>query len=253
MSETKVCTKCGIEQDISCFSKSKTCKGGYSTQCKSCISLSWKQYSANNKLKLKNYKEKNKSVLLAKHREYNKKNREKINAKNSQYRKENRAKCTEYTRQFKAKDMEKWRKYALEYSIKNKERIAKRQSNYFQKPGVKEKSNLATQRYRALKRALPSTLTNEQWETIKSHFNNRCAYCGRELPLAQEHFIALSKGGEHTINNIIPSCISCNSSKREKDFSEWYPRYRYYSKKREKFILDYLNYKNNIQQLTLAI
>ena len=112
---------------------------------------------------------------------------------------------------------------------------------------------MRNQRRMALKRKLSSTLTLAQWENMKMHFNNKCAYCGKELPLAQEHFLALTKGGEYTVNNIIPSCKTCNSSKCNKDFFTWYPKYKYFSKKREKIILKFLNYKNEIQQLTFTI
>lgn len=103
----------------------------------------------------------------------------------------------------------------------------------------------------ATKRSLPSTLTITQWENIKTFFDNRCSYCGEEKPLHQEHFIPLSKGGEYASSNIICACASCNSSKGAKPFGIWYPKYKYYSTKREKAILDYLGYKNGIQQLAL--
>lgn len=107
------------------------------------------------------------------------------------------------------------------------------------------------QRRRSLKRKLETTLTLNQWENIKIHFNNKCCYCNRELPLEQEHFIALSVMGEYTINNIIPACKSCNASKSNKIFNEWYPKYKYYSKKREKIILSFLGYTKGIQQLKI--
>ena len=107
------------------------------------------------------------------------------------------------------------------------------------------------QKRRTLKKSLESTFTPKQWEQTKEHFNNSCCYCGKELPLEMEHLIALSKGGEYTSNNIIPSCKSCNCSKNNKDFFIWYPKYRHYSKKREKKILEFLNYKNEFQQLKI--
>lgn len=71
-----------------------------------------------------------------------------------------------------------------------------------------------------------TTTTYRGWENsaqqIKKYFNNRCAYCGKELPLQQDHFIALSKGGEYSKNNIVPSCQSCNGSKGAKEFETWY-------------------------------
>lgn len=115
-----------------------------------------------------------------------------------------------------------------------------------------EKIRNFTQRRNARKRSLLSTLTPEQWENIKHHFNNCCAYCGNSLPLTQDHLVPLSKGGEYTINNIIPACGSCNSSKGPEMFEEWFPSFKHYSKEREQIILEYLNYdKQNIQQLSI--
>lgn len=118
---------------------------------------------------------------------------------------------------------------------------------------IPKKKRISNQIRRTFKRQLPSTLTDMQWLTIKKQFNNRCAYCNRELPLEMEHFIPLSKLGEFSVNNIICACKPCNSSKGNKDFFEWYSKHDYYSKKREKFILKFLNYKDGIQQITLAI
>lgn len=103
----------------------------------------------------------------------------------------------------------------------------------------------------ALKRGLPSTLTPQQWEQCKNHFNNHCAYCNSDKPLTQDHFIALSKFGEYSSRNIIPACGSCNPSKSNKPFSTWYPKQPFYSKSREKKILSYLGYSKGIQQLSL--
>lgn len=131
----------------------------------------------------------------------------------------------------------------------NKDKSYKKVKKYQQ--NNPEKCNIKDQRRRSRKKQLPATLTIEQWQLIKNHFNNRCVYCGKELPLEQEHFIPLSKGGEYTLNNIIPSCKSCNASKHDANFFEWYYTYKYYSKKREKAILDFLGYKEYAkQQLT---
>ena len=158
------------------------------------------------------------------------------------------------------------KEYAKQYYQKNKKTIAEQQKQYkeehskvvteYQRQWRHEHSLECcnyTHKHEATKRNLPYTLTIEHWQQCKEHFNNKCAYCGKELPLAQEHFLALTKGGEYSKDNIIPSCKSCNSSKHDRNFFEWYPKYKYYSKKREKFILKFLNYKDHSQQLTLAI
>lgn len=58
--------------------------------------------------------------------------------------------------------------------------------------------------------------------------------------LTQDHFLPLSKGGEYTVNNIIPACKNCNCSKQDKDFSEWYSKQEFYRKERELKILEHV-------------
>jgi len=118
-----------------------------------------------------------------------------------------------------------------------------------------EKRRLSGQRRRTLKKNAKATLTNEQWDITLNHFGRKCAYCGRSAKdgetLHQDHFHPLAKNGELSVENVIPACGSCNSSKGKKLFSVWYPKFKYYSKEREKTILEYLNYHNGFQQLAL--
>ncbi len=74
------------------------------------------------------------------------------------------------------------------------------------------------QRRRARKRALPATLTAQEWDDLKAKFDYRCAYCGKawfeiEGVLEQEHVIPVTRGGAYTADNIVPACKSCNSKK----------------------------------------
>ena len=57
--------------------------------------------------------------------------------------------------------------------------------------------------------------TAEQWRYLQEHFSHCCAYCGKKSSggLTQDHITPLSKGGDHTLSNIVPSCRSCNSAK----------------------------------------
>lgn len=69
-------------------------------------------------------------------------------------------------------------------------------------------------RRRARKKALPATLTTEQWEAIKRAYRNRCAYCSkRPRRLTQDHVVPVSKGGGTTPDNIVPACGPCNGRK----------------------------------------
>ena len=52
-----------------------------------------------------------------------------------------------------------------------------------------------------------------------------CAYCNRrrspDVVLTADHLVALASGGSNNIANITPACLSCNSSKQDKDVVEW--------------------------------
>lgn len=110
----------------------------------------------------------------------------------------------------------------------------------------------SVQRRLARKRKLPATLTDKEWIRVLKHFGNKCAYCGCEADkLEKEHFVPLSKGGEYSKENILPSCLRCNRNKSDHNFFDWYPETRWYSEAREQKILQYLGYKNNMQQLAL--
>ena len=141
-------------------------------------------------------------------------------------------------------------KYSRKYYQRNKDRIAEYNKDYYEKNKEKAFEYAIKRKHRI--RKLPCSLTLSEWNNIKEKFDNKCAYCGEERKLTQEHFIPLSKGGEYTINNIIPACRSCNCSKKDRDFFEWYPEQSFYSKTRENKILEYLNYiDSDIQQLAL--
>ena len=196
------------------------------------------------------YREENKDKEKERHKRYKDKNRDKINERNKKYKLEHKEKEKGYNKKYREKYKlrikeyreEKKLEYCMAWYDKNKERVIERQKQY--RRNNKDKINIQTNLRRARKCRLLSNLTLDQWVEIKNYFNNKCAYCGKEFPLEQDHFIPLSKGGEYSKSNIIPACRSCNASKNTKNFFEWYPKYRYYSKKREKLILEYMEYKS---------
>ena len=58
-------------------------------------------------------------------------------------------------------------------------------------------------------------LSLEEWDGRIKEFGGRCAYCGRIAALSQDHVQPISTGGEHTIENVVPACKHCNSSKHD--------------------------------------
>lgn len=136
-----------------------------------------------------------------------------------------------------------------------KEDVAQRSRHMFLCIDCDRKRNIRQAHLRREnKRITPKELilTIKQWEECEKAFVYKCAYCGKKRKLTQDHFIPLSKGGEYSLNNIVPVCLSCNSSKLDNDFFEWYPKQPFYSELRERRILKYLNYNKKLyQQLSI--
>lgn len=68
-----------------------------------------------------------------------------------------------------------------------------------------------------------------QWQEALEFFDYRCAYCSAEAELTLDHVVAISKGGQHNILNIVPACKHCNSSKGANDMEEWYRSRSYFT------------------------
>ena len=78
-----------------------------------------------------------------------------------------------------------------------------------------EATLLKVHRRRARKLDAPrNDLTLKQWQAIKAYYGQKCVYCGRKTArLTQDHITPLSKGGSHTVSNVLPACRPCNSKK----------------------------------------
>jgi 5-methylcytosine-specific restriction endonuclease McrA len=58
------------------------------------------------------------------------------------------------------------------------------------------------------------SLTPQEWKTILDVFGHACAYCLRtDRKLSQDHVIGVSRGGDHTAENVVPACMPCNQRK----------------------------------------
>lgn len=64
-------------------------------------------------------------------------------------------------------------------------------------------------------------VTGEDWRRLCDRHDRRCVYCSRRRPLTMDHVIPLSRGGRHSIGNLLPACASCNASKSNRFLVEW--------------------------------
>lgn len=123
------------------------------------------------------------------------------------------------------RDKERNKQRAAEYRAKYPEKVRESMRRSQQKHP--ETFRLGTQRRRARKRQLPDTFTREDWAQCLEWWNGCCAYCGTQqgfwTKITADHFIPLSADcSPGTVReNMIPACLSCNSSKHTRDATEW--------------------------------
>ncbi|UBF29873.1 HNH endonuclease (plasmid) [Kovacikia minuta CCNUW1] len=117
---------------------------------------------------------------------------------------------------------------------RNRDSKRERARERYWMPGGKESYYRSAYRRLALKNGGSSSgLNKSQRELLKMILKGACAYC-RNIPLPEEleldHVIPLSQGGDDTPENLLPCCLSCNRSKKDKDFLSWYTIQPFYSK-----------------------
>jgi len=93
---------------------------------------------------------------------------------------------------------------------------------YKQHPGKHAEYSLKS---RARRVGADGSYTQEEFRELCSIFEYRCAYCGRAEstagPLGPDHIVPLAKGGDNSIDNILPCCQHCNFSKGDKSLDEF--------------------------------
>ena len=143
----------------------------------------------------------------------------------------------------------KKQEYDKEFYKNNKESLQKYYEEW-RENGGREIRNISEGKRRSLKNALLSDLTIDEWKDTLDYFGNSCAYCGISeeqhkathcTNLHKDHVVPLSKGGEYTKQNIIPSCIICNSSKNNNSLEDFFSYSESFSRDRYKRVTYFCN------------
>lgn len=80
----------------------------------------------------------------------------------------------------------------------------------------------ANRRRRAQIRASASPgVTERDWRRLVHRYSSRCAYCRCSAPITMDHVVPISRGGRHSIGNVIPACFPCNAAKRDDFLAYW--------------------------------
>jgi 5-methylcytosine-specific restriction endonuclease McrA len=56
---------------------------------------------------------------------------------------------------------------------------------------------------------------------LKATFDGKCAYCLCADAEAFDHVEPIARGGAHSLDNLVPACTRCNSSKNARTLMQW--------------------------------
>lgn len=225
--ETKTCTKCFIEKQLSDFYKAKLGKYGLTAICKTCSNAATKIWNDNNKERVKENQRKyvaaNREKVREKDRKYKHTHRELVNERSKiykqthpekvkKYKDEHREQDNLYHRIRYAENIEKERQRSKDKYIRDKVHVQEYNKNYHAThQGLRQEYK---RKYRARRKNAEGYITKKEWDELLDRFNHTCLRCGRtDIKLTLDHVIPLTRGGSHTIDNAQPLCISCNSIK----------------------------------------
>jgi hypothetical protein len=120
--ETKICNKCKEEKELCEFGKNVKNKDELQNICKNC-----------DRLKSKEYREKNREKHLLSQKKSYDKNKEKRLITNKQYYNKNRDNIINRNKEYYRNNIDKYRVTKKEWSEKNKEKVLKKSKEYSQK------------------------------------------------------------------------------------------------------------------------
>ncbi len=85
-------------------------------------------------------------------------------------------------------------------------------------------------------------LTEQEWFFAQKYFNGKCAYCGEDTSHpTKDHIKPLISGGTLRMDNVLPCCQKCNSSKKDNEMISWFEAQKFYKPERLSKIVDYIN------------
>jgi 5-methylcytosine-specific restriction endonuclease McrA len=183
MTNCKPCKKCGQVLPLSDFHRNSNIADGHKNSCKAC-----------------------ESRLYAEYREKNPRN-----VTPDQQKKWNEARKARYSKS-------ELRLLKRVYYQNNKEAFRESRKRYLAKnPGL----NAAyVRKYEALRRGNGVFLITKK--EIANLVSGSCFYCEAKVTkLTLDHVIPLSRGGTHSIGNLVGACSTCNSSKGNRFITEW--------------------------------
>ena len=203
---TKLCTKCNTIKSTAEFGNHSKSKDGKQYQCKECRNKNGRESrqkdNSNHKEILKKSYQKHKEKRLKEKEDYRNSNRNLLAEKQKEYYQEHK---------------ENYIDYQKTYRVKNKDKILEKYKKYRKTNNYKISRRNSSNKRRTITKT--GDVTTQQLQELYEN-SKFCYWCNTNLKnkkIHLDHYIPLSKGGQHTLSNLVVSCPHCNHIKSSKD------------------------------------
>ena len=149
---------------------------------------------------------------------------------------EQKQKAREYARQWRINNPDKCREYHRVYAEKypdkererHREKSARLRKLYPERQSIADRKWMETNReaHRAKsQRRRVKERNNKTFlilpKELKKLYSQPCINCGSKDRITADHIIPVARGGQHSVGNLQPLCMPCNSSKNSRTMTEW--------------------------------
>lgn len=190
MTHSKPCTKCKQIKPLSEFHKYVRSIDGHKPYCKECNKVAARQWHAANP--------------------------EKVRIANRNWALNNPDKAYEIKKRWQINNPEKVKASTRRWQQDNAAHVKEVAQKWAE--ANKDKRANTAQRRRAKKVANGVFYISPK--ELKKLRLSPCFYCG-DKSAEMDHVIPISRGGRHSIGNLVASCLKCNRSKSKKVIMEW--------------------------------
>jgi 5-methylcytosine-specific restriction endonuclease McrA len=187
----KQCSKCGQIKSLDEYHFVNKAKGKTRPDCKSCRNAQMREYHFDH---IEEQHRRN--------REWRAINLEQHKANSREYYHANKAQVATRRLAWQRANKDKTKASRLKWELANPESSIRRRIS----------------RRAAKRNAFVGQITKKE---IGRLYASRCFYCGSNQKITLDHVIPISRGGSHSIGNLVPACQFCNFSKHDKLLMEW--------------------------------
>jgi 5-methylcytosine-specific restriction endonuclease McrA len=220
----KICNVCGKSKPISEFPRAVGERHWVRPRCRGCEKKYKHNYYLGHQEEIRdrdhNYRHTHQEEKKERARIYYLAHAEEEKGRTRKWQQTHTEEVKELNRKYYQEHREEAKEFSHDYYQDHREDVDERNRIYSKKHPEYKRIGCRNRRARILN-ASGNGWSAKDEKQLKQDYSYRCAYCGKDTKLELDHIVPISRGGKHAIENIVPACRSCNSSKGSKSLLKW--------------------------------